>query len=223
MVAEIMAQGLAGSSAIIISAKHGQSPTSPADLKRVPDAPIIAAVNAAWTAAHPGAGALVAFSTDDDGMLWWLSDRSQAAADFVKHYLLTHSAAGNNISGGPVTVPASGLARVYAGAGSAAYFGVRSSDPRHPDVFGIVQHGVVYTGGQSKIAEHGGAGLQDRNVPILVDVPGLHHGGEISRQVETTQIAPTILSLLGLNPQALQAVQIEHTRVLPGLAGSGIG
>jgi hypothetical protein len=223
MVAEIRAQGLAGSTAIIISAKHGQSPTSPADLKRVPDAPIIAAVNAAWTAAHPGAGALVAFSTDDDGMLWWLSDRSQAAADFVKHYLLTHSAAGNNISGGPVTVPASGLARVYAGAGSAAYFGVRSSDPRHPDVFGIVQHGVVYTGGQSKIAEHGGAGLQDRNVPILVDVPGLHHGGEISRQVETTQIAPTILSLLGLNPQALQAVQIEHTRVLPGLAGSGIG
>jgi hypothetical protein len=31
------------------------------------------------------------------------------------------------------------------------------------------------------------------------------------------QVAPTILALLGLNPQALQAVQIEHTRVLPGL------
>ena len=221
MVAEISAQGLAGSTAIIISAKHGQSPTNPADLKRVPDAPIIAAVNAAWTAAHPGAGALVAFSTDDDGMLWWLSNRSQAAADFAKQYLLTHSAAGNNISGGPVTVPASGLARVYAGAESAAYFGVRSSDPRHPDVFGIVQHGVVYTGGQSKIAEHGGAGLQDRNVPILVDVPGLRHGGDISRQVETTQIAPTILSLLGLNPQALRAVQIEHTRCCQASQAAG--
>ncbi len=56
MVAEIRAQGLARSTAIIISAKHGQSPTNPADLKRVPDAPIIAAVNAAWTAAHPGTG-----------------------------------------------------------------------------------------------------------------------------------------------------------------------
>ena len=44
--------------------------------------------------AHPGAGNLVIFSTDDDGMLLWLSDRSQAAADFVKNYLLTHSAAG---------------------------------------------------------------------------------------------------------------------------------
>jgi hypothetical protein len=218
MVAEIRAQGLAGSTALIISAKHGQSPTDPADLKRVPDAPIIAAVNAAWTAAHPGAGALVSFSTDDDGMLWWLSDRSQAAADFVKQYLLTHSAAGNNVSGGPVTVPASGLAKVYAGAQSAAYFGVRSGDPRHPDVFGIVQHGVVYTGGQSKIAEHGGAGLQDRNVPILVDAPGLRHGQVVGAQVGTTQIAPTILRLLGLNPQALQAVRIEHTKVLPGLA-----
>ena len=171
MVAEIRSQGLAASTALVISAKHGQSPTDPSDLRRVPDAPIIAAVNAAWTAAHPGAGALVSFSTDDDGMLWWLSDRSQAAADFVKHYLLTHRAAGNNIAGSPVTVPASGLAKVYAGAASAAYFGVPNSDPRHPDIFGIVQHGVVYTGGQSKIAEHGGAGFQDRNVPILVDIP----------------------------------------------------
>ena len=218
MVTEITAQGLAGSTALIISAKHGQSPTNPADLKRVPDAPIIAAVNAAWTAAHPGAGALVVFSTDDDGMLWWLSDRSQAAANFVKQYLLTHSAAGNNVSGGPVTVPSSGLTKVFAGSESAAYFGVRNSDPRHPDIFGIVQHGVVYTGGQSKIAEHGGAGFQDRNVPILVDVPGLRHGQAVGAQVGTTQIAPTILRLLGLNPQALQAVQIEHTKVLPGLA-----
>jgi hypothetical protein len=216
MVAEIKAQGLADSTAIIISAKHGQSPTNPSDLKRVPDAPIVAAVNAAWTAAHPGAGALVIFETDDDGMLWWLSNRSQAAANFVKHYLLTHSAAGNNIGGSPVTVPASGLTKVYAGAASAAYFGVPNSDPRHPDIFGIVQHGVVYTGGQSKIAEHGGAGFQDRNVPILVDIPGLRHGERIGTQVETTQIAPTILDLLSLNPQALQAVQIEHTKALPG-------
>jgi hypothetical protein len=33
--------------------------------------------------------------------------------------------------------------------------------------------------------------------------------------VETTQVAPTILKLLGLNPWGLQAVQIEHTGVLP--------
>ncbi|MGA2825908.1 MAG: alkaline phosphatase family protein [Streptosporangiaceae bacterium] len=217
MVARIQSQGLAGSTAIIISAKHGQSPTDPTTLARVPDAPIISAINAAWTAAHPGTGKLVIFSTDDDGMLLWLSDRSQAAADFVKQYLLTHSAAGNNVSGNPVTVSASGLKAVYAGAASAEFYGVPDSDPRHPDVTGIAQHGVVYTGGEAKIAEHGGDDPQDRNVPVLVVSPTLRHGAAIGAPVETTQIAPAILALLGLDPAQLQAVQIEHTRVLPGV------
>ncbi len=221
MVSEIDAQGLAGSTAIIISAKHGQSPTDPNTLARVPDSPIITAINAAWTAAHRGAGNLIIFSTDDDGMLLWLSDRSQAAADLVKQYLLTHSAAGNNISGNPITVSASGLKTVYAGAASAAFFGVPNGDPRHPDVLGIAQHGVVYTGGKGKIAEHGGADPQDRNVPILVVLPGLNNAHGVSAPVETTQIAPTILKLLGLNPSDLQAVQIEGTKVLPGLRGNG--
>lgn len=223
MIARIQADGLAGSTAIIVSAKHGQSPTDPADLARVPDSPIIAGIDAAWKAAHPGAGTLVAFSTDDDVMQLWLSDRSQAAADFVKNYLLTHPAAGNNVGGSAITVQASGLKAVYAGAAAAAFIGVPVTDPRHPDVLGIVQHGVVYTGGKSKIAEHGGDDRQDRNVPILVAapglLPGLQGGRVIANPVETTQIAPTILRLLGLDPHQLQAVQIEHTRVLPGLGG----
>jgi type I phosphodiesterase/nucleotide pyrophosphatase len=220
MVARIRARGLAGSTAVIISAKHGQSPTNPNDLARVPDGPIIDAINAAWSAAHPGAGDLVVFATDDDGMLLWLSDRSQAAADFVKNYLLTHPAAGNDIGGNPVTVASSGLRAVYAGAASAKFFDVPNDDPRHPDVTGIAAHGVVYTGGQSKIAEHGGDDPQDRNVPILVVLPGGEPGGRgrtVAVPVETTQIAPTILALLGLDPAALRAVRIEHTAVLPGL------
>ena len=217
MVSRIKAEGLSGSTAIIISAKHGQSPTDPNALARVPDSPIINAINAAWTAAHPGAGKLVIFSTDDDGMLLWLSDRSQTAADFVKTYLLTHSAAGNNISGNAITVSASGLRAVYAGAASAAFYGVPVSDPRHPDVTGLAQHGVVYTGGKAKIAEHGGDDPQDRDVPILVVSPSQRDGRTIGASVETTQIAPTILRLLGLNPYELRAVRIEHTQVLPGL------
>jgi hypothetical protein len=217
MVSKIRAQRLAGSTAIIISAKHGQSPTDPNTLARVPDGPIIDGINAAWKAAHPGAGDLVIFSTDDDGMLLWLSDRSQKAADFVKNYLLTHSASGNNIGGNPITVSASGLRAVFAGAASAKFFGVPNGDPRHPDVLGIVQHGVVYTGGKAKIAEHGGFDTQDRNVPILVVLPGLKNGRTIGAPVGTIQIAPTILRLLGLNPAELQAVHIERTRVLPGL------
>ena len=215
MSAEIRARGLAGSTAIILSAKHGQSPTDPNALARVDDGPIIDAVNKAWTAAHPKAGDLVVSASDDDGMLLWLSDRSPAAAGFVKHFLLTHTAAGNNIGGKAITVQASGLKRVLAGAAAARLFGVPATEPRHPDVVGIAQHGVVYTGGTSKIAEHGGDDPQDRHVPILVVLPGLAHGQTVGAPVETTQIAPTILRLLGLNPRALQAVRIEHTQVLP--------
>jgi hypothetical protein len=221
MVDEIQKQGLTDSTAIIISAKHGQSPTDPGALARVPDGPIIDAINAAWKAAHPGAGDLVIFATDDDGMLLWLSDTSQPAADFVKAYLLSHPASGNNIDKKPITVQASGLTKVYAGAASAAFYGVPVSDPRHPDITGIAQYGVVYTGGTKKIAEHGGDAPQDRDVPILVTLPGLKNGRVIGAPVETTQIAPTILSLLGLSPRELQAVQIEGTKVLPSVGNNG--
>ncbi len=70
---------------------------------------------------------------------------------------------------------------------------------------------------EAKIAEHGGDAEPDRNVPILVVSPTLKHGATTGAPVETTQIAPTILKLLGLNPWQLQAVQIEHTQVLPGV------
>jgi hypothetical protein len=109
-----------------------------------------------------------------------------------------------------------GLAEIYAGRAAARYFGVPTSDPRHPDVWGVVQVGVVYTGG-TKIAEHGGANPADRDVPIVVYAPGAVEPGMYNHPVETTQIAPTILDLLGLDPGALQAVQIEGTRVLPGI------
>ncbi len=68
--------------------------------------------------------------------------------------------------------------------------------------------------GTAKIAEHGGANPQDLNVPIVVS------GWKVKSQVsadpaKTTEIAPTILQLLGLDPDSLQAVQIEHTPTLP--------
>jgi len=50
MVQTIQWDGLASSTAIIITAKHGQSPQDPLQLKRIDDGPIIAAINAAWTA-----------------------------------------------------------------------------------------------------------------------------------------------------------------------------
>jgi arylsulfatase A-like enzyme len=73
----------------------------------------------------------------------------------------------------------------------------------------------VYTGGTGKIAEHGGADREDRHVPLVVFGAGVT-ASELWNPVETTQIAPTILHLLGLDPQQLQAVQAEHTPLLPG-------
>jgi len=218
MMEAIDARGLQESTTIILSAKHGQSPDTPSALTRIPDGPIIEALDEAWASAHPSATApLVAFSVDDDGMLIWLNDRSLEATQFAKEFLLNHSGTGNDINGQPRPYSASGLSKVYAGRKAARYFGVESGDPRVPDVFGISQYGVVYTGKQGKIAEHGGANPQDRDVPLVVSGGVVDRHGAVAARVETTQIAPTILSLLGLDPRSLQAVQLEHTRALTPL------
>jgi hypothetical protein len=216
MLAAIKARHLDGSTVVVLSAKHGQSPDTPSALTRIPDGPIIDALNAAWKSAHPSATSpLVAFSVDDDAMLIWLNDRSPAATSFAKSFLLNHSGTGNDINGNPKSYTASGLMKVFAGADAAHYFHVPPGDARVPDVFGISQYGVVYTGKQGKIAEHGGANPQDRDVPLLVSGEPVRGHGSDGRPVETTQIAPTILKLLGLDPQSLKAVQEEHTQALP--------
>jgi hypothetical protein len=209
-VHEIHAKGLEGNTTIILSAKHGQSPTDPAALTRIPDGPLLAGLNAAWRA-HGGSGDLLAHSSDDDAMLLWLTDHSQAAAELAKSFLLAQSGQGNGIAGTPKPFTSSGLATVFAGSAAAKFFGVPAGDPRVPDLFGIVQHGVVYTGGKSKIAEHGGVDPQDRNVPIVLAGAGVDGAQTLREPVETTHIASTILRLLGLNPRELQAVQREHT------------
>ncbi len=226
MVSELHKTHLLRSTAVIISAKHGQSPIDPSTLKRTDDGAIIDAINAAWAQTHPGATLIAAdpgnsaAGSRDDAFPLWLNDRSQTAADFVKQYLMSYDVTTNTsnpqnptVAGPTVTLHRLGLKQIYAGADAARYFGVPVSDPRHQDIWGIVQHGVVYTGKTKKIAEHGGAGPQDRHVPLLVFAPSATHqaGQSSSEPVQTIQIAPTILRLLGLDPSALQAVQIEHT------------
>jgi hypothetical protein len=216
MLAELSARHLEHSTVIILSAKHGQSPDTPSALTRIPDGPIISALDAAWHAAHPGGvDPLVAFSVNDDGILMSLNDRSDTATAFAKDFLLHHSGTGNDIDGNPKSYTASGLTKVFAGAGAAQYFGAPVGDPRVPDVFGIAKYGTVYTGKQGKIAEHGGTNPQDRDVPLVVSGEAVRAHQVIGGAVETTQIAPTILELLGLDPGTLQAVQIEHTAPLP--------
>jgi len=218
--AALHARHLDRSTTIILSAKHGQSPQTPSALTRIPDGPIISALDAAWHTSNPTAvDPLVATSTNDDGIIMWLNDRSQSAADFAKSFLLSYSGVGNDINGNPKAYTSSGLTTAYAGAEAASYFHAQPGDPRTPDVFGIAQYGTVFTGGQKKIAEHGGANPQDLNVPIIVSGARVMHLTSTAK-VETTSIAPTILKLLGLDPDRLEAVRIEHTRSLPlGIGG----
>lgn len=216
MVNALAARGLLAQTAIIISSKHGQSPMNLAALNRIKDSQIIAALNAAWNHDHQGGNSnatpLVAQGTDDDGLLLWLNDRSKTATDYAQQFLQNYSDPTASIDGKPVT--SAGLSQVYTGEAAAQLIGVPLSDPRVPDVIGISQYGVVYTGHKSKIAEHGGDHLEDRNVPILVNWPGAPGGTAVTTPVETTQIAPTVLKLLGLNPSELQAVRIEGTQPL---------
>jgi Type I phosphodiesterase / nucleotide pyrophosphatase len=216
MVAALGSRGLLNNTAIIISAKHGQSPMNLAALNRIDDGKIIAALNAGWNKSHqngnPKATPLVALGTDDDGMLLWLNDRSSTATEYAKEFLTNYNDSSASVDGKKVT--SAGLWQIYTGVAAAQLIGIDESDPRVPDVIGLSQYGVVYTGGTAKIAEHGGDHPEDRNVPILVTWPGATPGLNVTTPVETTQIAPTILELLGLSPDELQAVKIEGTQPL---------
>ena len=65
-----------------------------------------------------------------------------------------------------------------------------------------------------KLAEHGGFAHDDTNVIMLLSNPSFTSRA-IYSSVDTAQVAPTILKVLGLNPNLLQGVQMEGTQALP--------
>ena len=88
--------------------------------------------------------------------------------------------------------------------------------PRTPDIIVQPNIGLIYTGSTKKQAGHGGFAFDDTNVMLLVSNPSLHPR-TVTSSVETPQVAPTILQILGLDPGSLDAVKFEGTPVLPGL------
>jgi hypothetical protein len=189
-------RGLYESTVIIITAKHGQAPIERSKFQPTDDAPYT-------TLANSIKKDLIAQLTDDDVGLLWLSDSSKTP-DLVQ--LL----AGNEVS--------LGIQEILAGDSLKLHFGDPATDSRVPDIITLVNQGVVYTSPQhfKKIAEHGGFSLDDTNVALLVSNPRIH-GQIVGGPVHTTQIAPTILELLGLDGGKLQAVQKEGTQPLGGL------
>jgi arylsulfatase A-like enzyme len=95
-------------------------------------------------------------------------------------------------------------------------FNPPSQDPRTPDIIVQPNAGVIYTTSKRKQEEHGGFAHDDTNVVMLLSNPKFT-AKTVTGPVETMQVAPTVLKALGLDPNALQAVKIDGTQVLPGL------
>jgi Type I phosphodiesterase / nucleotide pyrophosphatase len=208
MVTELKSRGLYQQTAIIITAKHGQSPIDPNRLLRIPaDAPTGQPPSAILSPSGVGAGFPVVQALEDDISLLWLSDNSPKAT-LTAVALLEANAATIGANGG----------EFFYGRNLDLMF----SDPappegsRTPNIIVAPNVGVVYTGGTKKLAEHGGFAHDDTTVMMLVAHPSLPPT-TVDSPVETAQVPPTILALLGLDPGRLIAVQKEGTQVLPGI------
>jgi Type I phosphodiesterase / nucleotide pyrophosphatase len=229
MVAALKNQGLLGSTAIIITAKHGQSPIDTHRFFPIPGhsgtngMPPSAVIGGFLPAVYSDPNNGLGLAEDDISQLWLANsaDTPTAVNALEKAGVMPGSDAS--------TV---GLGQIFYGATLEAMFnppGVPRDlepccklpnpgdlDPRTPDIVVIPNVGVVYTGSTRKQSEHGGYAIDDTNVMLLVSNPSIK-GRTDTSFVETMQVAPTILSVLGLDPNSLEAVQHEGTPVLPGI------
>jgi hypothetical protein len=222
MVEQLKDQGLLDTTLIIITAKHGQSPidthrfqelgagitTTPADVIAgfLPPVPSPENPNTPDKTLPDGTKLSAIGPTQDDISLLWL-------------------APGASVTGAVGALEASGtagigLGQIFYGASLEPMFNAPglppNGDPRTPDIIVQPNVGVVYTGSSKKQAEHGGFAQDDTNVMMLLSNPSFN-ASTVTSFVETTQVAPTILEALGLDPASLDAVQKEGTPVLPGL------
>jgi len=150
------------------------------------------------------AGLLAKPVTQKSNAFIWLSDQSKT--DLVAQALAQ-----------PANQTNAGIGQILSGASLKLLFPDPLVDPATPDIIVVTNTGVNFEPtGSTVLAEHGGLGENDTHVPLLISHPGLK-SSVIDVPVQTTQIAPTILSLLKLKPSALKAVQLQGTAVLPGV------
>lgn len=199
MMARLRRRGLTATTLVIITAKHGNAPIDRRRLEVISDAKVL-------TPALDAHGHVDRFHVADDVLLEWLSTGHDGDTQAVIESLIATQSAGVDL----------GIGRFYSGAELRALFGDPRTDPRAPNFILSPRLGVIYAGHAGKIAEHGGFHEDDRHVALLVSNPALSPA-TFAERVNTTQIAPTILRALGLDPRRLQAVRIEGTRALPNL------
>jgi hypothetical protein len=220
MVTALKHQHLLDSTAIIITAKHGQSPIDTNRFFPIPghsgtNGNPPSAVLAALLPASATSG--LGLAEDDISQLWLTNSSDTLTAVGLLE----------------TNAQAIGLGQIFYGGSLITMFNApgvpnvpgpccrlrEGGDPRSPDIIVAPNVGVVYTGSLKKQSEHGGFAHDDTNVMLLVSNPGIRARTDTSF-VETSQVAPTILQLLGLDPSALDAVRTEGTPVLPNLFDS---
>ena len=209
LVAALKAAGLTDSTQVIITAKHGQSPKNRTLLHRIPESGSSGSL-VGFADAHD-AQPVASDTADDVGLLWW-QNPATGPGNVVAA-----------LNADPNTANILSIKHVYAGGELDNLFGTPTAsanylDPgtRVPDVVIQPQTGVIYSTSIKKVAEHGGGANDDRNVALLVvNGSGLSHGRRVWDNVTTTQVAPTILAWLGLDPKSLTAVKSAHVKVLP--------
>ena len=195
---ELWAQRIEDRTLVIVSAKHGQSPIDRSLRKAISDAAY---------GSTPGFSPN-GFEICDDEALVWLSPEKQQVVDpatrkkyydEAKDYIEAHASQLQIQQ----LLDRDELKKLYQDP---------FKDSRTPDFIAITNHGVICTGG-SKLAEHGGFSNDDRNVLLLLSAPNLRPA-TVDGRVYTTQIAPTILFGLGLDPSQLDGVRKEGTDIL---------
>ena len=223
MVEALKREGLLDSTTIIITAKHGQSPIDPNRFFPIP--------GKSGNNGTPPSGIIgnllpAVYSDPNNGL-------GLAEDDISQIWLANANRTGDAVTALENAAAAIGLGQIFFGASLNILFnppGVpehpgpccklrEGGDPRTPDIVVIPNQGVVYTGNLKKQSEHGGFAWDDTNVMLLVSHPDIE-ARTVHSFVETAQVAPTILKILGLDPNALDAVRIEGTPVLPGLFGA---
>jgi hypothetical protein len=209
MVSELRSGHLDGSTLVIVTAKHGQSPL---DSSRYipngsPNNPATILSSYLPLTETGGLG-----PTEDDVSLLWLTNSSDTKAAV--------SALESASPALPLSANIAGIGEIFSGPPLAILYNKPglppNGDPRTPDIIVTPNIGVTYSNSKAKLAEHGGFSHDDTNVILLVANPCLTRRA-ITSAVETAQVAPTILKAMGLDPRTLQGVLLEGTQVLPGL------
>jgi arylsulfatase A-like enzyme len=196
MVEALRSARLLDSTAIVVTAKHGETPLDP------PRTIVLTSVIPNLLNGALGAGAVLK-ATQKSNSIIWLKNQSNtlAAANLIDE---------NRAS--------TGVGQIFALESLKLLFPDPLVDPAVPDIIVTPGPGVNFEPSVTSTtkAEHGGLGENETHVPLIVSNTYLK-AARIQAPVNLTQIAPTILDLLRYDPNSLDAVRLEGTPVLPNL------